>query len=247
MAFDLASIKRGKNVQAPRIVLYGIHGIGKSTFGAAAPNPIFIRTEDGLGTIDTTYFGDVAKSSGDVLSAITTLYNEEHEFKTVVIDSADWLERLIVSEVEGTYDEKSLAYGKSALLVANDWTGILDGLTALRNDRNMTIILIAHTEIKRFDSPETEPYDRYQPKLQSRSSALLQEWADAVLFANYKTVIKKDDVGFNKTNARGVSTGQRLIYTSETPAFYAKNRYNLPQSLPFEWQAFSDAITQSIA
>ena len=106
----------------------------------------------------------------------------------------------------------------------------------------MAVILIAHTTIKRFDSPETEPFDRYQPKLQDRSNALIREWCDAVLFANYKTIVKKDDVGFNKTVARGISTGERLLYTSERPAFMAKNRFNLPDSIPLSWEAFANAI-----
>lgn len=246
MAFDLGSIKKGKSVAAPRIVLYGVHGIGKSTFAAAAPNPIFIRTEDGLGTIDTSSF-PVATSSADVFAAVRTLFNDDHDFQTVVLDSADWLENILLQEIEAKHDAKELAYGKGALLLADQWRLVLEGFNALRNDRNMSVILIAHTEIKRFDSPETEPYDRYQPKLQARSSGLVQEWADAVLFANYRTIIKKDDAGFNKTNNRGISTGERLIHTQESPAYYAKNRYALPSSLPFSWDAFSNAVAASVA
>jgi hypothetical protein len=103
--------------------------------------------------------------------------------------------------------------------------------------------LIAHTTIKRFDSPEVEPYDRYQPKLQERSNAVVREWCDAVLFANYKTIVKKDDVGFNQTNNRGISTGERLLFTSERPAYMAKNRYNMPESIPLSWEAFEQAIS----
>ena len=244
MAFDLNSIRRGKALHAPRIFLYSTHGIGKSTFAASAPNPIFICTEDGLGSIDTASF-PLAKSSDDVMSAIKSLYTEDHDFKTVVLDSADWLEAMLQKEIETKYDAKELAFGKSALILADKWRQILDGLNALRNDKNMVVVLIGHTEIKRFDSPEVEPYDRYQPKLQARASALVQEWADAVLFANYRTIVKKDDVGFNKTVARGITTGERLLYTSETPAYLAKNRYGLPPVLPLSWDAFSDALTAS--
>jgi hypothetical protein len=112
----------------------------------------------------------------------------------------------------------------------------------LRNDKGMSVILIAHTTIKRFDSPEVEPFDRYQPKLQERSNALIREWCDAVFFANYKVIVKKDDVGFNKTNNRGISTGERLLHTTERPAYMAKNRYNLPETIPLSWEAFVDAI-----
>ena len=242
MAFDLKSIRKNDAMAAPRIMVYGVEGIGKSTFGAGAPNPIYILTEDGLGSLKVDHF-PLATSFQDVMDAISTLYKENNAFETVVIDSLDWLEAIIQREIEQKYDAKDLAYGKGSLIAAEKWREILDGLNALRNDKGMAVILIAHTTIKRFDSPEVEPYDRYQPKLQERSNAVVREWADAVLFANYKTIVKKDDVGFNQTNNRGISTGERLLFTSERPAYMAKNRYNMPESIPLSWDAFSEAIS----
>lgn len=243
MAFNLSSIRKNESIAAPRVMVYGVEGIGKSTFAAGAPAPIFIQTEDGLGSLDAAHF-PLATKYADVLEALGSLYTEKHEFSTVVIDSLDWLETHIVREVESKNDAKDLAYGKGAILQAEKWREVLEGLNALRNERRMAVILIAHCTIKRFDSPEVEPYDRYQPKLQERSNALVREWCDAVLFANYKTIVKKDDVGFNKTNNRGISTGERLLFTSERPAFMAKNRYSLPESIPLSWEAFANAITK---
>jgi hypothetical protein len=128
------------------------------------------------------------------------------------------------------------------MIAAQKWREVLDGMNALRNDKKMIVILLAHNTIKRFDSPEVEPFDRYQPKLQERSSAVVREWADAVMFANCKTIVKKDDVGFNKTVARGISSGERMLFTTERPAYMAKNRYNLPDSIPLTWDAFANAI-----
>ena len=242
MAFDLKSIRKNDAMAAPRIMVYGVEGIGKSTFCAGAPNPIYILTEDGLGSLKVDHF-PLATSFADVMDAIASLYKDNHAFETVVIDSLDWLEAIIQRETEQKYDAKDLAYGKGALIAAERWREILDGLNALRNDKGMAVILIAHTTIKRFDSPEVEPYDRYQPKLQERSNAVVREWSDAVLFANYKTIVKKDDVGFNQTNNRGISTGERLLFTSERPAYMAKNRYNMPESIPLSWDAFAEAIS----
>ena len=242
MAFDLKSIRKNDAMSAPRIMIYGVEGIGKSSMAAGAPNPIYILTEDGLGSLKVDHF-PLATSFQDVMDAIASLYKDNHAFETVVIDSLDWLEAIIQRETEQKYDAKDLAYGKGALIAAERWREILDGLNALRNDKGMAIILIAHTTIKRFDSPEVEPYDRYQPKLQERSNAVVREWADAVLFANYKTIVKKDDVGFNQTNNRGISTGERLLFTSERPAYMAKNRYNMPESIPLSWDAFAEAIS----
>jgi len=243
MAFDISSIRKNDAIAAPRVMVYGVEGIGKSTFAAGAPNPIFILTEDGLGSLAVDHF-PLATSVGDVLSAIGTLYSEQHDFQTVCLDSLDWLETMIWKEVESKHDAKDLAYGKGAVIAAEKWREVLEGLNALRNEKGMSVILIAHCTIKRFDSPETEPFDRYQPKLQDRSNALIREWCDAVLFANYKTLIKKDDVGFNKTVSRGISTGERLLFTSERPAYMAKNRYSLPESIPLSWEAFESAISK---
>jgi len=239
---NLKSILVNDTISAPRIELYGVEGIGKTTFAAGAPNPIFILTEDGLGSLPVQHF-PIATSTDDVMNAIATLYQEDHSFGTVVIDSLDWLEAIIQGEIDAKHDAKDLAYGKGALIAAEKWRVILEGLNALRLERGMVVILIAHTTIKRFDSPEVEPFDRYQPKLQERSNALVREWCDAVLFANYKTIVKHDDVGFNKTTNRGISTGERLLYCNERPAYMAKNRYQLPDSIPLSWEAFETAIS----
>lgn len=240
MAINLSAIKRNTDLLPPRIMLYGPHGLGKTTFGASAPNPVFILTEDGLGKLEADHF-PLATKYTDVVEALDSLKGE-HEFGTVVIDSLDWLDNLIWEDVNTKYDAKDLVYGKGAVIAADYWRKILDSLNELRNN-GMASILLAHCEIKRFDSPEVEPYERYQPKLQARSSALVQEWCDMVLFCNFKTIVKSSDVGFNNRVARGISTGERLLYTTERPAYLAKNRYSLPDSLPLDWSALAEAMT----
>lgn len=241
MAFNLKSVQRNHAVRAPRVMVYGPHGMGKTTFGANAPSPIFIQTEDGLGLLDVPHF-PLATSYTDVIQAIGALVEEEHDYQTVVLDSVDWLENLINAHVNANYEAKELAYGKGAIYAADCFREILDGLTALRNDKGMAVVLIAHSEIRRFDSPETEPYDRYQPKLQARASALVQEWCDGVFFCNFRVVTKETEVGFNSSARRGITTGERLIYTTEKPAYLAKNRYGLPDSIPLSWDAFQNAL-----
>lgn len=242
MAFDLKSISKSAGIKAPRVMLYGPHGLGKTTFGAGAPSPVFILTEDGLGRLSVDHF-PLATTYQDVIDALGVLVTDDHAFQTVVIDSLDWLDNLIWTHINAAHDAKELAYGKGALIAAEYWRTVLSGLTALRDTKGMASVLIAHCEIKRFDSPETEPYERYQPKLQARSSALVQEWCDAVLFTNFRTITKETDVGFNKEVRRGITTGERMIYTTEKPAYLAKNRYGLPDSLPLSWDAFQTAIS----
>ncbi len=245
MAFDLKSITRGPRLSPPRIVVYGPHGVGKTTFAAQSPNPIVIQTEDGLGTLETPAF-PLASSLNDVLEAIGTLYNESHDFKSVILDSADWLDSLISATVRANHDEKQLAYGKDALLCAESWRVIFDGFNALRNDKGMAVIILAHCEIKRFDPPDGDSFERYQPKLQSRCSALVQEWADAVLFANFRTMVRSESVGKSgqQTVKKALSTGERLLHTGEKPAYLAKNRYSLPDTIAMDWATLIAAMPQ---
>lgn len=221
----------GKQELPPRICIYGTHGIGKSTIASQFPEPIFISTEDGIDGLDVTSFPK-ATHVNDVVESIKTLIKEEHEFKTVVVDTVDWLvEPLVVEDVENTHDAKDLAYGKGQMLVAESFREILQGLDALRRKRNMNVVLLAHANIVKFESPMTEPYDRYTPKLPNRCNALLQEWVDVLGFAAFKVIIKKSDAGFNKEVTRGVTTGERLLHLVENPAYLAKNRYACPDNI----------------
>ena len=235
MAFDFSSITRGVRVYPERITLYGPHGVGKSTTAAQFPSPVFIQTEDGMGMLETPAF-PLATKVQDVFEAIGALYAEKHEFKTVVLDSVDWLESLIQKEIKEQYDPKDLGYGKDAVLCAEQWRVVLDGLNALRLDRGMMIVLLGHCEIKRFDSPDSESYDRYQPKLQARSSSIVQEWCDAVLFCNFKALVKDEEVNKGRKESVKKAVGsRRLIHTGEKPAYLAKNRYSMPDTMPMDW------------
>ena len=160
----LANVLKGIAHRPPRIFLYGVHGIGKSSFGAAAPSPIFVPTEDGVSEIDVDKF-PTASSSSDVLENLRTLYREKHDYKTVVIDSADWLEDFIRLELAKEYSEKELGFGRDATYAEQRVGDVLTALNFLRERKDMAVIIIAHSEIRRFDSPLTEPYDGYQPKL----------------------------------------------------------------------------------
>lgn len=225
------SLRVGVQSVPPRICIYGGHGIGKSTLASQFPKPIFISTEDGLDALDVTSFPKAAHVN-DVVASIKTLIKEDHDFKTVVIDSVDWLvEPLIVSNVESTHEAKDLAYGKGQMMIAEEFREILEGLDVLRIKRNMNVVLIAHAAVVRFEDPRTEPYDRYQPKLPTRCNALLMEWADVLAFAAFKVIIRKADTGFNNTKNRGVTTGERLLHFVENPAYAAKNRYNCPEDV----------------
>lgn len=236
----MQQITRGRRPQPRRAMLYGTHGIGKSTFGAMAESPIFVPTEDGLADIDCESF-PLARSLGDVMAALESLYTTEHPYKTVVIDSLDWLERLIWSAVcadEGVENIEKIGFAKGYIYATDRWRMVLGALDALRSDRGMTVVLIAHAKIEKFENPETVPYDRYSPRLHKLASALVQEWADEVLFATYRVHTVKVDEGFNKPKHNGIGTGERIIRTVERPAHVAKNRLNLPEELPLDYRVY---------
>jgi hypothetical protein len=246
MAISLASLRRSSALQPPRILMHGVAGVGKSTFAAKADSPVFVMTEDGLGKLQVPHF-PLATSYADVSEALDSLLTEQHEFRTVVIDSVDWLEPLIWAEACKRNNWSSIEYpgfGKGYAEALNIWREYLDKLNALRDEKGMAVLQIAHTDIKRFDSPEHEPYDRYVIKLQSRAAALLQEHSDIVLFANYQISIAKSEVGFNKKVTRALGSGKRVMHTEERPAYLAKNRYELPETLPLDWAKFVEAMPQ---
>lgn len=232
----------GKQELPPRICVYGGHGIGKSTLAAQFPQPIFISTEDGLASLDVTSFAR-AETIDDIESNIRTLIKEQHDFKTVVVDSVDWLvEPLITSDIESKHDPKDLAYGKGQMMIAEAFREILGGLDVLRKKKDMNIVLIAHANVVKYEDPRSEAYDRYQPKIPNRCNALLQEWVDVLAFAGFRVLIKKDDAGFgNKTN-RGITTGERLLHLIENPAFVAKNRYACPDTIAMTYETLTNVV-----
>lgn len=237
----LNQIQKGRATQPRRVLLYGVHGVGKSTFGAMAEKPIFIQTEEGLNDIETDRF-PLATKYGHVVNALSALFTEEHEYQTVVIDSLDWLERLIWADVcakRGVESIEDIGYAKGYIFALSQWREVLSGLDALRNERGMQVVAIAHAAIEKFANPETDSYDRYIPRLQKQASALVQEWADEVLFATYKVHTKTTSEGFDRKRTQGIGTGERIIRTTERPAHVAKNRLNLPDEFPLDYRLYA--------
>ena len=233
---------KGKLPKPRRTLLYGVHGIGKPTWATQAPNCLLLNIEDGVGDIDCAKTEHLT-TLDQINEALLWLANEKHDFEHVAIDSADWLEGLIHSEIAKKAGKDSIAdigYGagyKQALAV---WDKILFKLDWLRTDRKMGIILLAHCAIKKHQDPEQESYDRYQPALHDLASAMLQEWSDEVLFASYRVYLKKEDQGFGKTRSLAMGGTERYIRTQETAACLAKNRLEgMPPEIEFLWSEYA--------
>jgi len=233
-------IRSSRTPQPRRILLYGVQGVGKSTWATQAPAPIFLPTEEGLNNLDTQTF-PLLVSWENVQEAVEALYTEDHAYRTVVIDSLDRLEQLIWGDVCVEHRLKNIeeaGYGKGYVYALSRWNWIFQGLDALRSQRGMAVILIAHAKIERFEAPETSSYDRYGVRLHKTAAAVVQEWADEVLFATYEVFVKVERGGFGKEKGKAVGQGNRILRTSERPFASAKNRLGLPDEIPFQWSEF---------
>ena len=245
VAISLDTLRKSGQPRSPILVTYGVSGIGKTTLACSFPNPVVICTEDGLGTIQVDSFPkeDMA-TFADVLGALTVLATEDHKFETLVVDSLDWLEPLIWAQACKDHDWADIeapGYGKGYVAALAYWREYIDAITYLR-DRGMTIVQTAHSQIKKFDNPETESYDRYDIKLHKAANAIVQEHSDGVFFANYKVATTSADQGFNKKKVRAIGQGDRVLYCQERPSALAKNRYGMPLELPMEWTAIAEYI-----
>ena len=237
----------------PRLLLYGTEGIGKSTFASQAPAPIFVPTEDGLSEIDCDRF-PLATTFDEVLAALLELHSEKHDYQSVVLDSLDWLERLIWDSLCREYNVQSIekvdgGYAKGYTHALTYWRQFLDALNRLRIDRGMAIICIAHAKVEKFEDPESNAYDRYSPRLHKHAAALVCEWSDAVLFASRRFRTQSEDAGFgrkrNIASAIGAGGGERVLRAVGGPSCIAKNRYGIAEELPLSWVAFIDALTNN--
>jgi hypothetical protein len=177
-------------------VIYGTEGIGKSTTAAQAPKPIFIPTEDGIDQIECASF-PLANTLADVQNALQSLIHEQHEYESAIIDSLDWLERLIWDALCEQYGVSSIekvdgGYARGYTHALTNWRKVLSDLDTLRTRRGMCVILLAHAKVETFADPEHAAYDRYSPRLHKHATALITEWADAVLFATRKIITKTE-------------------------------------------------------
>lgn len=226
-------------VQPPRIVIYGVEGIGKTALGAQFDRPFFLMSPRETGLLTLQASGQVGEVDHfqpittwyDLVQAISWLACGEHDNKTLVIDTINGVERdlyfkwIIDSQFEGKI-EKFTGYAKDKKYPHELWKTFLDGLDACQA-RGMAIVLLGHATISRLNDPDGKDYDRYIPRFANQTTwDITFAWADMVLFANHVVATVEDG---NKIKGR--STGIRNLYAERRPAFDAKNRYKLPPTI----------------
>ncbi len=236
----------GKQAGPRRILLYGQHGVGKSTWAAGAPSPVFIDVEGGLGDIDCAKTEKV-NTYGDLCQAITLL--TASQYRTIVIDTIDWMERLIFNQVASDAGKTNIAdigFGKGYNEAVRKLEHVLNSLEAAQQS-GKGIILLGHSRVVRFENPETQAYDRYEVDLHKTCSGMVQEWCYEVLFASFRVFTRTEDQGFGKERTIAIGGKERFIRTNESAAASAKNRLTLPDELPMEWSAYSKYLGGSTA
>lgn len=238
------NITTGKVPKAQKVVLYGVEGIGKSTFASQFPDPLFIDTEDSTLHMDVKRFDK--PTSWEMLMQQVDFVKQNRPCQTLVIDTMDWAEDLCkrhLMAANGWNAIDSEGYGKKFVALAEQMGGLLNKLSEVI-DMGINVVVTAHAMLRKKEEPdEMGAFDRYELKLEKKTAPLVKEWADMVLFANYKTTVITD----SKTNSKKATGGQRMMYTTHRPAWDAKNRIGLADELPFEYvqivQAFSE-VTQ---
>lgn len=245
----LESVTRGKIRKPKKVGVMGPEGIGKTTFGAGSPNPIFICAEAGTEMVDVNRF-PTPQDWKDVLDGVRVLQKPGHEFKSLVIDTLDWIEPLIWKKVCEDAKVKSIeqvggGYGKGYLAAVDQWRVLLYELELVR-EAGMNVILLAHSKIKNFNNPEGDNFDRWEMAINDRAAGIVKQWVNDFMFANYETLTRSGE-GFDKKKHKGVDTGERYLYTTRRAAFDAKHRGILPDQIPLSWDDYERARDASDA
>jgi len=261
---SLADITNKGSGLPNRYIIPGVEGIGKTSFAAYAPSPIFIETrgETGLETLidagrlpPIPHFPEL-QSWGEMTSAIQQLLDGEHSYRTLVIDTLNGAERLChemicARDFKGDWGEHGFSnYQKGYEIALADWRNFLASLDMLREVRKMSILCLCHVRVKTFKNPEGADYDRWTPDIHEKTWGLTHKWSDAVLFMNYETFVNEKDP---KKKGKATSTQQRIMFTERHAAYDAKNRFGLPSEIELgnsgqeAWNAFLNTLKQAKA
>lgn len=232
-------IVSGKRPGPRKLLLYAPHGVGKSSFAANAPNPLFLDIEQGTHDLDVARWDESITSFAQFKYILDWVHSTDHGFSTLVIDTIDWLEKLIFAEIANAASVQAVAdidFGKGFPRAIPRWEAVLNKLDAIKRDRRMGIILLGHARVEKVSNPEGTQFDRYAPDLWTNArnegvGNMVQEWCDEVFFARKKRFIRTEGKGFNEHGV-AVGTEEREILTSDSAWASAKNRLSMPAIIP---------------
>lgn len=235
-------ITRGKVESAKKVVIYGPEGIGKSTLASRFPDPVFIDTEGSTKELDVARY-PAPMSWNDIITDVEDTAAEA-PCKTLIIDTADWAEQFCIKAVcqkNGVGGVEDFGYGKGYVYVSETFAELLRACDKCI-EAGINIVFTAHAMMRKFEQPdEMGAYDRWEMKLSKKVAPLLKEWADMVLFCNYKTDVITDQ----NTKSKKATGGRRVVYTSHHPCWDAKNRYGLPDQMEMSFDGIAHLFTNT--
>jgi len=251
MSISLDSIQRGAQNFPPRYILLGVPKVGKSTFAAEWPSPVFlpIKGEEGIDALDTPRFPTL-QNFDELMQALGSLAEGDTEFKTIVIDSISALEPVVWDHTarkndwytDGKPDVDKKGYGKGYVAALTYWRQLMDVLDYLRTEKGIASVLIGHVKTKKIDDPMLPQYDSWVWDIQERAASSLTKWADAVHFARFKNHVKAGDDG-----AKGKAIGGhvRELHTQARPGHPGGGRGqwgHIPETMPLSYEALRKEI-----
>lgn len=246
MSGILAQATTGKRIGQRKILVYGEAGVGKTTWACSAPAAVMIQTEEGADHIDVPRL-PVCDSYDTFREQLAGIVKEDHSYETLVIDSMDWLEPLIeqaVCDELGIEAIGDLPMGKGYQMLARKWTSVCAGLRLAAEKRGMHIIMVAHAQVRPVYEPGGgDGYDRFSPKLSRKGNAIVSEFCSEILLARIVGRTEQQQQAFGK---KAVATGatERRLFCQPLRWLVAKNRLGLPESLPLEWAAFAEYLSE---
>jgi hypothetical protein len=239
-------IESGGVNRPPIILAYGIPGIGKTSFGAAAPSPIFVQCEDGRGILTFDAY-PVARSFNNVMAALRDLYKNPKGYQTIIFDNLSRLEQIVHEELRREHGDAIFAsFGRGAKLAMPYFERLMASLTALRDDKGLMVVVLAHSKVSTITPPDSDPYDRYDLDLDKSAQKIFDKWAESIFFLTEPKTVKKVEGEYGAKRGRAIKGTGRIIHTSNSPASLAKNRFKLDDIIefndPFDWTDLMEKI-----
>lgn len=223
-----------------KAIIYGVPGVGKTTFAAQFPAPYILDLERGAERYEVPHNSDIETFS-EFRQVLATL---PPGTGTVIIDTFDELEKMIVQHVMNRENVDSLnkiggGYGRGWLAVYEQFGQVISDLDRIRIKQGMNIVLVGHSTIKHFEPADSAGYDRYTFACYEKNNDMLRRWSDITLFARFDSIVVEDG-----QNAKVKSNGKRVAYTVSNPCWDAKSRWKLPEKIPFEFSAIASILTE---
>jgi hypothetical protein len=226
----LDKIVKGQRARAQKVVIYAPEGFGKSTIASQFPDPLFLDVEDSTSQMNVARLTREDLPTLDAVEEALSDIKKTKPCATLVVDTIDWLEYLIVDAlIKGANSSSIKAIGDfphgtgydklstRATVVLSKFDGIIQA--------GIHVLLLAHAKIVKFEPPDgAGAYDTYEMKLGKRVGPLVVEWADMMIFGNYRTQVKEND---KEKKYKGVGGKERLMHCGRTASWRAKNRHGM--------------------